>query len=154
MRNMDKQPETSVRPVIQEIDPDQYRMILAGLKLLDIELIKCSMVVKSEAGQQKNAKRAIAVKEHAEYSALENGIVLIDHCYELRGKENKRAAIDITITCRVVLQSEHAFSDDFFAVYKDLNLTLHTWPYVRELASSLTCRTRLPRLTLPLLVKS
>jgi preprotein translocase subunit SecB len=73
------------------------------------------------------------------------------HSYKLTGQvDDDKVVFDLEATYLLVFSSQELVSDEFFEIFKDMNLAVHTWPFFRELVSSMTGRTSLPTLTLPL----
>ena len=79
--------------------------------------------------------------------------------------------VDIDIKCRLVVfeekKSQYAvllesfyrmsiiagegFDEDFFEIYKEINLPVNIWPYFREFVANTTYRMNMPSVTLPFL---
>jgi hypothetical protein len=71
--------------------------------------------------------------------------------YFVWGNAGRRRVVTIRATYRVALNSEVPLTPEFLSIYAHSSADLNVWPYLRELANSLTRRMDLPALTLPLL---
>jgi len=145
---MEKLPDTTDVATTKP-SPQEYQRFLSGLNLLDIELAKCSMEAVMKISDTP-ITRTFDIKRDATMATDENDVIIISHSYELKGMEGRRTVLKVSATFRLRLTSEQPFTDEYFDIYRSYNLDLHTWPYFRELASELTARSNVPRLTLPL----
>ncbi|MHB9038824.1 MAG: hypothetical protein ACYC64_19450 [Armatimonadota bacterium] len=141
---MSEQPEVIAKP-----KPEEYKQFLSGLRLLDIELVECVMDAKADVPKSSIA-RPFKIDTDSSFEVRDDGDVNVYHTYNLKGLEGRKSVVKIKAVYRLWFKSEMPFTDSFFSIYRDLNLSIHTWPYMRELVSSLTSRTNLPRQTLPL----
>lgn len=133
-----------------KISPEEYGRILGGLQLLDLELRDCTM--QSAAGSAQEEKRRVVVDDSgARFETGPDNSVLVWHEYSLKAKIGRKTVFSLKATFKLTFLAEEAFTADFFQVFRELNLTVHTWPFFRELLTNLSERTSLPRLTLPLL---
>lgn len=132
------------------ITPQEYLSILKGLHLLDISLLECRM--KANPGLNDDSTLKASCKDTACFSLKDNK-VLMDHEYNLVGKNGKTKILDVKAIYRVTFKSEDQITEEFFNIFKSKNLSIYTWPYFRELVSSMTSKSNLPHLILPMVIK-
>jgi hypothetical protein len=136
---------------IERLKPEEYRAILAPVRLRSITLERLQARVQRDAlsdGLQLTLKRGewdldCADPQHPSVTAT----------YRILGVVGRRQAVKIEAAYRVNLESEEALSLDFLAIYAHTSADSLIWPFLRELAHSVTGRMEVPRLTLPLLVE-
>ena len=133
-----------------QLPPERYREILEGLEFTRLELEVCSMKSTPDACQSGN-RRVHVDDSEAGFERMPDGSVAVWHSSALRAKVGRAVVFRLDATFRLFFSSEHEFSDEFFEIFRSLNLSLHTWPYFRELLSNLSSRTSTPTLMLPLL---
>ncbi len=134
---------------MEKISPEEYRRILKGIELQNILLSEIKASVKHEFFSE---SMKINIKDDSEYEFNEDRFIVTNK-YILTSKSNKQKknALKIEATFRIIFESEYEINDDFFEIYKEISLPLNIWPYFRELVSSITARMNIPPLTLPLL---
>lgn len=131
------------------ITPQNYAEILKGLELKSIGLISCKSIIDRE---NFNVNLSISIKDEATFKKNEEGEIEILHKYRLNGKDTKLKKIAIKIECAFCLtfSSKKNFSQDFFEIFKSINLPVNSWPFFREFIFTLTSKMNIPPLTLPL----
>ncbi|MEN6356632.1 MAG: hypothetical protein ABFD83_06055 [Armatimonadota bacterium] len=73
------------------------------------------------------------------------------HSYKLTGLlDGDKVIFELEASYLLSFSSKELVGNEFFDIFKDMNLAVHTWPFFREFVSSMTARTNLPVLTLPL----
>ena len=146
-----------LREVVTEFEPklspEEYKKVLDGLELIDIELTECTMESKPKVSST-SSQRKVTINSKASFGIQDEKTVVNRITYRLRGKEGRVVIFKLDATYHVNMRSEEQFTPEFFEVYEHLTLRLQTWPYFRELTGSLTSRSSLPQLTLPLLKNS
>lgn len=133
-----------------KISPEEFRKILDGIDLKSISLQESRAYLNPEIKIPQNITSKIS--EEANYKIRDSGIVDIFQKYKVdaRQPKSKSRYIQIEITFLVRIASDLEFTEDFFEVYKSINLHLNTWPYLREFVNQATARMNVPPLTLPL----
>ena len=135
------------------IDLKAYRKILNCLELRSLQVdegkfsfIRENMVPNSN----------VHVNDYASYEIETSEIVSITHIYKLMVKnpENRKKILGINVTYKLSYHCKEKFPEDFFDLFKDVNLPINTWPFFREFVSNITSRMNIPPLTLPLLKKN
>jgi len=133
-----------------KMTPEEYQVILQGLSLAHIHLRECKFSAKPETMGTDTALKVLWEAE-ASFQDLGDGLIIIDHRYDLKGRSKNADVVKVRAQYRVALLSKEPFTEEFFNIYKR-NLLLHTWPYLRELVSSMTARAGLTQFTLPMSV--
>jgi len=136
----------------KEIDPKRYAQILNGIKLSRLYLESCSVKQKRE-NLIKQKGIIVSVLDKVSYEQHEN-ILHVTHKYYLTAKKpemGKDFAIKISTIYCLDYDSEYQVEEDFFEVFKHINLPVNSWPYFREFVQSMTQRLNIPPLTLPLI---
>lgn len=131
-----------------KISPKEYSQILSGVELEEMHLESVSTKLnRSEAGLNLNV---LTNMKTPEFQVFDGGFSVIVPI-QLRAKNNSRkVVIKIDAEFYLKFSSEEEVTEDFFDVYKRQSLRLNTWPYFRELVSSLTAKMGFSPLTLPL----
>lgn len=139
------------------ISPEQYRETLAGVELEDVRLVRARVELKGDKaqgiGSSIPAGLMIDIESKATYEYLSEDLCRVVHDYILtaRNPKNNRQFFKIECSFSLLFKSKDRMDDDFFEVFKEVNLPLNTWPYVREFVDNMTTRMHIPPLTLPLI---
>jgi len=133
----------------QKMSPEEYKKVLAGLELMSISLKESKTSLNTEIKQP--GKLNIQIKDEAHYELKENGLVFIFQKFKVYARipDSNTNFFFIEVTFLIQVHSKENFSDDFFKIYKSVNLLLNTWPYFREFVNQITFRMNIPPLTLP-----
>lgn len=138
-----------------QLDPKKYSEIVKQIELTEVYLDSCNVTQKrGNLLHQKNLE--ITIRDKASYYQLAKQKTKVLHKFYLTAKPpelEKDFAVKITATFCLVYDSAEAFSKDFFDIYKEFSLPMHSWPYFRELVQNMTQRLGIPPLTLPLFKK-
>jgi preprotein translocase subunit SecB len=133
-----------------KISPEKYADILNGIDLISLYLksSKCSV----DPDDFEESSIQLRVQDDASFEINENKEVLVIHKYRLSAKKQNSRKRSLYIECEYCLRysSNEAFSEEFFDIFKKINLPINSWPFFREYAHSMTARMNLPPLTLPL----
>ena len=138
---------------IPPITPDEYARILKGLSLQRIALVSCQISSDAhsvERAFQQHEPLPIDMKEDVSYEERDD-LVFITHAYRLSVKSKRKTVFSLQAQYALVFGTEAGFTPEFFEVFRHIAVPMYTWPYLRELADSMTGRMDLPKLTLPLL---
>lgn len=133
-----------------KIKPHIYRKILEGIELRAIYL-------KSFEGKINRdiiPKEAIArISSKADFIIKTENRVEISQKWDVIGKDKGTESefLSISLTYTIILDTKNEFTKEFFEIYKETNLALNIWPFVREFVNNMTARMNIPPLTLPLL---
>ena len=145
---MRKQKEQPIPPEFEpKLSPKEYSDILEKLELRGISIDDLEASVDRKAIS--NAKELpVEIAESSSYEVDNNFIV---HA-ELRAvcKLGRDECFRIKAVYSLVFDANAVICDDFFEIFRVLNLPLTIWPFFRELVNSTTSRMGIPALTLPL----
>lgn len=135
----------------EAIDPKRYAQILRGIKLDEIYLESCSVIYKRE-NLIKQKGLQVSIRDNASYEQ-HNGRVKVTHKYYLTAKnpEMEDFVLKISTAFCLVYVTDSPFEKEFFDTFKNINMTISSWPYFRELVQNMTQRMNIPPLTLPFL---
>ncbi|MCX6343757.1 MAG: protein-export chaperone SecB [Armatimonadetes bacterium] len=152
-KQLSSETATAIRQQFK-LKPDEYRQILDGLTLLSLELENCTMKsIPDGTGGAPDLSNSID-ENKATFELGPDNIVTVKHSYSQKTKAGKNVVFCLDATFRLVFRSEQEFTDDFFAIFRAVSLNFYTWPYFRELLNSLSSKTGMPPLTLPMLKSS
>lgn len=134
-----------------KISPEDYKKTLEGLELNSIILKEAKCYLNHEIKSPKELNISINSKEDFKIKEADEEVLIFQkYTLDARQKNSKSRFIQIEVTFLVRLTSKEKFSEDFFNIYKEINLKLNTWPYFREFINNITMRMNVPPLTLPL----
>ncbi len=136
----------------KNITPDEYKKILSNVDLVSLRVISCSSKVRPEKLAQ---EMRISVKDKISFEIIDEKLAVFTHQYDLTSRKDgvsqKDYAIKISCIFDARFSSVVPFSDDFLAIFSEINIHLNTWPYFREFAQNMSQRMAIPPITLPLL---
>jgi preprotein translocase subunit SecB len=130
-----------------KISPETYGKILDGIELDDIALTKLNSSINHD---NLSASMKISIKDVSAFVNDEQGFK-VENKYTLLSKTENKIGLKIEAVYLISFKSIATIDDDFFDIYKSMSLPLITWPFFRELVNSITSRTNIPPLTLPLI---
>jgi len=112
--------------------PKTYNEFIKNLEIKDIFLKQLSATYNTESLDQ---PANISVSMSANYFNYSPDFIKVYHKYliTLRGKGSTENNVDIKCSFVVVYRSQIKMTDSFFRVFRNLNLRVNTWPYMREL---------------------
>ena len=133
-----------------KVTPKEYRDFLEGVKLKGIYLKDVNAKVDRDLIITERLPK-VSIYDTASYKFNKEGFK-VENKFTLTSKNKERKQV-LKIECTFVLNftSEKEINDDLFEVYQNVSLPFNTWPFVRELAFSISSRMNIPPLTLPLL---
>lgn len=132
------------------LTPEQYRQTLDGVTLEALELDSVTASVSRELLAHNNPLHLrVDTEPWLQYMSATQTELL--YTCTIKGLVGRAAAVRIRATYRIVLASKTPLSQEFAAIYAGVSGAPLVWPYLRELAHSLTSRMGVPELVLPLL---
>ena len=132
-----------------KISPKDYHKILRGVEIRSISLIDLSYrCIKDEI--ERNPVR-LDLKTDASMKKQVDGIASIEFSFTMTGKIERKVALKITGKYLTEFMTVDEITEDFVAVFKDYSLKLLMTPYLRDLFYSISMRSDLPGIVLPLL---
>lgn len=132
-----------------KITPQKYAEILKGLELKSIGLNSCKSILDRE---KLSFNLTTSIKDEASFIINKDGDIEVLHRYKLSSRDPKLKKIIVKIECTfcLVFSSNKKVSQDFFEIFKEINLPINSWPFFREFVFTTTSRMNVPPLTLPL----
>ncbi|WP_028575039.1 protein-export chaperone SecB [Desulfonatronovibrio hydrogenovorans] len=131
-----------------KIPPDKYREILRNIRLKEIVLLNAN--IKSN---RDNFAKSLKVDINLSSSSFQkhDDNVDIDIKCRLVAFEEKKShyAILMESFYRMSIIAGEGFDEDFFEIYKEINLPVNIWPYFREFIANTSYRMGMPPMTLP-----
>ena len=138
------------------ISPDEYGKTLRGLELVKISLVNCQVNVDLDVAADAFADAAksskpvrVDITDNCSFEIREN-TVIVRQTYALNSRHGRKTLIGAKAEYVVAFQASEGFTDEFFEIFQHVALPMYTWPYFRELVSSMTDRAGLPKLELGL----
>ena len=115
----------------EPLPKSEYRKVLSGLELKDIYFQAGKFSLKRK---ELLPESIIKISDNSSYEVNPDGSIELIHTYKLgvTNKENRKKSLNIECSICLTLLSKEKFSDEFFEVYKKINLPIHTWPFLRE----------------------
>jgi|GEM_PF-1778531 len=143
-----KQHKTDIEKLRRIVPPDKYNDFLRCIQLDDLYIkdVKANLFSKIISGN-------ISINLIEDFQLVENknSLAKIEVVYKINAKNNNRRIFIVNLKYVVILKlSRDDIPKEFFELYKELSLPLHTFPYCRECVNSLISRMGLPNLILPL----
>lgn len=131
------------------LSPEEYQNYIENLELKNIYLESCTAKVNKN---NQDYPQEISINSKTSYKNLENEIAEVRRKYTLTSYKEKKSNFGVKISAEYVLiyHTKREFSEDFFEIFKNLNVPLNIWPYFREFVQNMVARMDLPNLTLPL----
>ncbi len=132
------------------ITPAQYKEILSGLEIRQVYLASCKVDLNRKYLDALDTSLKVDVTTKSSYENIDDRLD-ISTFYTLKafGKKKSESTIVIQATYISCYTTSISITDDFFDIYKDLNIPLNIWPYFREFIQNMIVRMNCPPLTLP-----
>lgn len=131
----------------------KYADFIAGIDLQKICVLGINARHNESMSLDKGQPLAARLDQKARFRVIKEDLYEIVQTWQLNATagSKKRPLLKLTFDFAVVIRSKEKLEQDVFDIYANNNLTLNTWPYVRELIYNVTARMDLPPLTLPFL---
>lgn len=117
--------------------PDEYAEFVGQIDLLDVWLVEAHVVNRHGPRSPSRAALAITTPSEPSWTGASDGF---DVCfpYSVQFEEGSAVHAEIAVTFGLHYQSGQPMSDALFEVFRDVNVPVNTWPFLREfLATSL-----------------
>lgn len=136
-------PAASVQPSVEDYNALVGQMELVGVWLRSVR-------VDNLHGPTVPDRAVIDVYGTAEWEALDDGFRALQR-YRLRFQTTDATAAEIEVTFGLDYSSREPMTDPLFAVFRDVNLPVNAWPYLREYVATTVGRMGWSPVTLPTL---
>jgi len=131
-----------------QITPARYAEFIRKLELADVALV--SATADNISFPEPPTKAEVSVKLENKFENVEGGFIAFasyDIVVKALGTDRQMAKFAVVFALRY--RSQMPMSQDVFTVFKQLNLQVNSWPYLREFIHSTSHRMNLPPLVLP-----
>jgi preprotein translocase subunit SecB len=132
------------------IAPEIYRKIVNGLELKNLYLTSCnSSVDRANIGPDVKIK----IDDDASFTRSEKKEIEVIQTFSIQAKDqaSKKKVLNIKCEYRLIFTSKEDFTEEFFEVFKKVNLPINSWPFFREFVYNMTSRMFIPPLAIPLI---
>ena len=129
--------------------PDEYAEFVEQIELLDIWLVETRAVNHHGPRPPRQAAVSIATPE-ASWTNVDDGFE-IGFPYQVRFADHDTVHAEVAVTFGLRFSSGRPMDEPTFRVFKDVNLPVNTWPFLREIVSTTVGRMGWPSFTLPAL---
>ncbi len=132
-----------------KIPPDEYRKILRTIQLKEIVLLSAN--IKSNRDKFAKSLKVNVNMSPTSFQRHDEENVDIDIKCRLVAFEEKKSqyAVSLESFYRMSIIAGKGFDEEFFEIYKEVNLPVNIWPYFREFVANTTYRMNMPPITLP-----
>jgi len=129
----------------------KYADFIAGIDLERIYVLGINAKLNEAVSMDKGQSMTARLVQKARFRIIKEDLYEIIQTWQLSAAagNRKRPLLKVAFDFAVILRSKAKLEQDVFDIYANNNLTLNTWPYVRELIYNITARMDLPPLTLP-----
>ncbi|MCX6379314.1 MAG: hypothetical protein NT023_07520 [Armatimonadetes bacterium] len=134
------------------LSTEQYRQYLQGLRLVDITLEDMACHANPEAISSQPAGFSVTVSRSFKCQEIESSQPALLLQYTVQGYQEEAKVLEIKATYRLHLEADAVMPVEFFSIYCNVSADMQVWPFLREMANSITGRMGVPRLALPLLL--
>lgn len=129
--------------------PEEYREFIGGLSLIRIRLLSADVDV--ERDDVRPSETRVGITDEATYEPGEGQFSVL-HKYSISfvAEESESSVGSIHASFDLTFESDVPITETYFEVFKNVNLTMNTWPYLREFTQNMIARVGWPSFTLPL----
>ena len=129
----------------------KYSNFIAGIDLEKIYVVGINAKLNKPVSIAKDRPMSARLDQKAKFRAIKDDFYEIIQTWQLYAAagDRRKPFFRLTFDFSVTIHSKEKLEQDIFEIYEYNNLTLNTWPYVRELINNITTRMDLPPLTLP-----
>ena len=129
-------------------DPQEYATFIRQIELVHVWLDEANLA--NLRGPNAPEHAAVQIESSASYEPWEEGFQAIQS-YEVLVVEGGEVLADIEVRFGLRFTSKEKMTDDRFIVFREVNLPVNTWPYLREFVSTTLGRMGWQPITLPAL---
>jgi hypothetical protein len=129
---------------------EEYRGFISQIEIKDIKVLKASLDNTAWPGAFPGEGTIDVKRDDPEYRNQDAAFICVDG-YSLVGSGRKDAEpiMKVSVKFAVTYSSKIPMEDKFFKQFKESNLSVNTWPYLREFVHNSLSRMGLPTLILP-----
>jgi len=129
----------------------KYADFVAGIDLQKIYVKGINAKFNELVSVDKSQPMNVRLDQKAQFRVIKEDLYEIIQNWQLSAAvgDKRRPLLRLAFDFAVIIRSKEKLEQDIFEIYATNNLTLNTWPYVRELINNITARMDLPPMTLP-----
>lgn len=124
----------------------EYNNFISQIELHSIWL--SSARIENRHGHEKPERATVQVKSKASWEPVVGGFKVL-HTYNVVITKDTEAAAEVKVTFGLLFNSDQAMTDDIFRIFRDVNLPVNTWPYLRSFLADVLGRMGWAPFTLP-----
>lgn len=128
------------------ISPEEYANFIDQIELQTIWLSETR--IRNHCGPEAPERNSIRINSGARWESTLSGFRAFCQ-YRVRFKSEDTPSLDLDVTYGLDFSSSDPMTDDIFAIFREVNLPVNTWPYLREFVSTTMGRMSWAPFTLP-----
>ena len=139
---------TSRATVVDEnaISPEEYAGFISQIELQTIWLNKA--LVQNYCGPDAPDRNSVRINSKTKWESMPSGFRAFVE-YKVRLKSNDEPSLNLDVTYGLDFASSEPMTDEIFMIFRDVNLPVNTWPYLREFVFTMIGRMNWAPFTLP-----
>ncbi len=128
------------------ISPQSYAAFIGQIELHTIWLSEVR--VRNYCGPDAPDHNSVRISSKAKWELTLSGFRAFTE-YKVRLKSDDAPSLDLDVTYGLDFVSSEPMTDEIFLIFRDVNLPVNTWPYLREFVSTTMGRMNWAPFTLP-----
>ncbi len=116
-----------------KVSPTDYATFIGQIELTNIWLE--SSRVTNQHGPTAPEQASLAISNQARFEPAADGFNAYQG-YRVRFDESDAVLAEIEVTFGLRFRSAQPMTDEIFAIFREVNLPVNTWPYLREYIST------------------
>ena len=130
------------------VSPAAYAAFLRQIELAAIWLQEAR--ISNRRGPEPPERATVRLDSHATWTPYSEGFRILHH-YDIRIEDSDSLLAEIEVTFGLQFTSEAELTDELFSVFREVNLPVNTWPYLREFLATTAGRMNWVPFVLPTL---
>ena len=131
----------------EKLTPKKYREALNFIELRDIYLKQTNCLLHSRTVAE---SANIEIKDKISDVKIVENVAIIEHQYSIKVASGGTDNFELSATFVLKYELKKTLPEEFYEIYKSVSLPVHSYPFFRELVSSMVTRAGLPKLIMPL----
>lgn len=125
---------------------EEYRKFIEGLTINEIKII----TLKATVEKKFEPPARILVKDSADFEIINDNAIEVTQIYNIDAKKDneEKAGLQVEIIYLIKYSIKAPMKKEFFDIFKNTSLRLHTWPYVRQFIHQITFNMNIPPIIL------
>ncbi len=130
------------------VSREEYAAFISQIELIDIWLMKATIT--NHRGPQTPDRATFHFHSNAEWESTERGF-RVSHHYTVGIETSDAVLANLEVSFGLDFTSKIVLTEPFFVIFQDVNLSVNTWPYLREFVSTTMGRMGWSSFTIPAL---